>query len=48
MKGFAIQESRFFSSSVDQRMRAFGRVVCKLILEGRDKFEYSKTWSSDY
>ena len=38
----------FFISSVDQRMRAFERVVCKLILEGRNKFEYSKTWSSDY
>ena len=49
MKGFAIQKSRFFfSGSVDQRMRVFERVVCKLILEGRAKFEYSKTWSSDY
>ena len=37
----------FFSSSVDQRMRAFWRMVCKLVLEGRDKFEYSETWSSD-
>ena len=44
VKGFAIQKSRIFSFSVDQRMRAFERVI----LEGRDKFDYYKTWSSDY